>query len=177
MKTRCPRQEGSISWLTGVSNLSLLECFALTPNAVGFLGVRMGPPSVAAVGSMQRLRMSAHANVVAVHVTLALSAMQSTPKGGVKWSGPSHFEIGGRKRISQHLSRLFAQLWAGGGCDIRCCVRKQTVDMFAIVLILVIAPNASKASSSAYSVRSCPLCSCQRSFSRFFILHLSGAKD
>ena len=78
-------------WLTGMSNFRLLKCFALTPNAVSFLGVRMGPPAVAAVGSMQRLRMSAHANFVALHMTLASSAMQSAPKAGVGRSGRSHF--------------------------------------------------------------------------------------
>ena len=50
--------------------------------------------------------MSAHANFVALHVTLAPSAMKSTPKGDVGWSGLSHFEIDGDKRISQHLSAL-----------------------------------------------------------------------
>jgi hypothetical protein len=109
------------SWLTGVSNFSLLECFALTPNAVGFFGVWMGPPAIAAVGSMQRLRMSANANFVALHVTLAPSAMQSTPKAGVARSGPSHFEIDGGKRISRHLS---GSAWAGRTNEIvgHCCL-------------------------------------------------------
>ena len=64
----------------------------------------MGPPAVATVGSMQRLRMAAHANFVALHVTLAPSAMKSTPKGGVGRSGPSHFEKDGEKRIYQQLA-------------------------------------------------------------------------
>ena len=97
------------SWLTGVSNFSLLECFALTPNAVGFLGVWMGPPAVAAVGSVQRLRMSAHTNFVALHVILAPSAMQSTPKAGVGRSGPSHFEIDGGKRIYQQQECIWSR--------------------------------------------------------------------
>src|SRR5579864_2649253 len=49
--------------------------------------------------------------------------------------------------------------------------------MFASVPMLVIAPSASSASSSAYSVRSCPICSCHNSFSTSVILHLGGSGD
>ena len=38
---------------TSVSNFSLLECFALTENAVGFLRVWIGQPAIAAVSSVQ----------------------------------------------------------------------------------------------------------------------------
>jgi hypothetical protein len=38
---------------TGVSNLSLLECFALTENAVGFLRVWVWLRTVAAISSVQ----------------------------------------------------------------------------------------------------------------------------
>jgi hypothetical protein len=47
--------------------------------------------------------------------------------------------------------------------------------VLAIVFMLVIAPSAIRASSSAYSVKSCPLWSCQRSFRRFVILPSSVA--
>jgi hypothetical protein len=49
--------------------------------------------------------------------------------------------------------------------------------MFASVPMLVIAPSASSASSRAYSVRSCPACSCHSSFSISVILHLGGSWD
>ena len=49
--------------------------------------------------------------------------------------------------------------------------------VLAMVPMLAIAPSASKARSSAYSVRSCPFCSRQRIFNRFFILLPLGWVD
>jgi hypothetical protein len=53
-----------------VSSFSFFECFALTADTVGFFGVWIGMRAVAAVSSMQRLRMAANANLIAEHVTL-----------------------------------------------------------------------------------------------------------
>jgi hypothetical protein len=56
-----------------VGNFPLLECFALTPNAFGFFGVWIALRGVAAVGPVERLRVSAHAYFIEDHVTLAPS--------------------------------------------------------------------------------------------------------
>ena len=53
-------------WLT-VSGLAFLECFALTADTVGFFGVWIGMRAVAAVSSMQRLRMAANAHFIWLH--------------------------------------------------------------------------------------------------------------
>jgi hypothetical protein len=52
-----------------VSGFAFLECFALTEDTVGFLGVWIGMWAVGAVSSVQRLRMSANANFIVDHVT------------------------------------------------------------------------------------------------------------
>jgi hypothetical protein len=56
-----------------MSSFGFLECFAVAADTVGFLGVWIGMGAVAAVSSMQRLRMAANANFIADHVTLMLS--------------------------------------------------------------------------------------------------------
>jgi hypothetical protein len=56
-----------------------LECLALTENALGFFRVWIGLRPVAAVRSVERLRMSADANFIADHVTL----VTSVPRAGV----------------------------------------------------------------------------------------------
>jgi hypothetical protein len=53
--------------LIGMSNFSRFKCFALTPNAVGFLQVWIRQRAVATVTSVQRLRVSANANFIALH--------------------------------------------------------------------------------------------------------------
>jgi len=53
-----------------VSSFGFLECFALAPNAIGFLGVWIGSRARAAVSSVKRLRMSANAHFIALHETL-----------------------------------------------------------------------------------------------------------
>jgi hypothetical protein len=60
------------SWLT-VSSFAFLECLALTEDTVGFFWVWIGIRAVAAVSSVQRLRMSANANFIVDHVTLTAS--------------------------------------------------------------------------------------------------------
>src|ERR1700746_823771 len=67
-------------WLrAGVSHFLCLECFALTENALGFFRVWIGLRPVAAVRSVERLRMSAGAHFIADHVTL----VTSVPRVGV----------------------------------------------------------------------------------------------
>ena len=56
-----------------VSSFGFLERLALTEETVGFFGVWIGMRAVAAVSSVQRLRMPANANFIADHVTLAPS--------------------------------------------------------------------------------------------------------
>jgi len=63
----------------GMRSFVRLECFALTENALGFFRVWIGLRPVAAVRSVERLRMSADANFIADHVTLATSV----PRVGV----------------------------------------------------------------------------------------------
>jgi hypothetical protein len=57
------------SLLTGVSGSLRFECFAIAQDAVGFFDVWIRPRAIAAVTSVQRLRMSAKANFVALHIT------------------------------------------------------------------------------------------------------------
>src|ERR1700752_513565 len=63
----------------GMRSFVRLECFALTENALGFFRVWIGLRPVAAVRSVERLRMSADANFIADHVTL----VTSVPRVGV----------------------------------------------------------------------------------------------
>ena len=59
----------------GMRSFLRLECFALTENALGFFRVWIGLRPVAAVCSVERLRMSADANLIADHVTLVTSVL------------------------------------------------------------------------------------------------------
>jgi hypothetical protein len=56
-----------------VSSFAFLECFALTEDTVGLFWVWIGIRAVAAVSSVQRLRMSANAKFITDHVSLAPS--------------------------------------------------------------------------------------------------------
>jgi hypothetical protein len=78
----------------GMRSFLRLECFALTENALGFFRVWIGLRPVAAVRSVERLRMSADAHFIADHVTLATSV----PRVGV----------GGNQVFSLHSLRAAA---------------------------------------------------------------------
>jgi len=65
-----PERAKSHAHILTVSSFAFLECFALTEDTVGFFGVWIGMRAVAAVSSVQRLRMSANANFIVDHVTL-----------------------------------------------------------------------------------------------------------
>ena len=71
----------------GMRSFVRLECFALTENALGFFRVWIGLRPVAAVRSVERLRMSADAHFIADHVTLATSV----PRVGVGAIGYSPY--------------------------------------------------------------------------------------
>ena len=55
-----------------VSGFTFLECFALAEDTVGFFRVWVGMRAIAAVSSVQRLRMTANANFIVDPVTLVL---------------------------------------------------------------------------------------------------------
>ena len=69
----CPERAKSPAHTLTVSRFAFLECFARTEDTVGFLGGWIGMRAVAAVSSVQRLRMSANANFIVDHVTLTVS--------------------------------------------------------------------------------------------------------
>jgi hypothetical protein len=77
-----------LNLLAGVSSFLRLECLALTENALGFFRVWIGLRPVAAVRSVERLRMSADAHFIADHVTL----VTSVPRVGV--GGNKVFPVG-----------------------------------------------------------------------------------
>jgi hypothetical protein len=75
-----------------------LERFALTEKALGFFGVWIGLRPVAAVRSVERLRMSADAHFIADHVTLVLSV----PRVGI--GGNEVFSLRSLPRQSSRIA-------------------------------------------------------------------------
>jgi hypothetical protein len=92
---------------------AFLKCFALTADTVVFLGVWIGICAVAAVSSMQRLRMATNANFV-LHVILppSVGEHKDTAQSGIS---PKWFDLAvvslrafGFPRRTRRRSRLAA---------------------------------------------------------------------
>jgi hypothetical protein len=68
-----PERAKSPAHTLTVSSFAFLECFALTEDTVGFFWVWIGMRAVAAISSVQRLRMTANAIFIVDHMTVAAS--------------------------------------------------------------------------------------------------------